>query len=416
MTESQPSQGAAALSKVWEAYVFGILKAKNLARILSLILCPCLLGDSPSELQKAQDLLANGFLAEAVRILSRVVQDDPGSSDAHLSLGTALALQGLRVQSLKEIETAIHLSPNSATAHNQLGVILSRFLDTDAARKAFEDTLSLEPNFAEAHVNLALILAQTGELSLAHEHLDRAIVLYGTARPAARAYFLRAKVWSAQGDNDNAIFDLEKATQVTSDYADAWFDLSQLKHSKGDPDGAFVAAQKAVDLNPKNAAAQSWLGQLNFEKGDAALAVKHLQIARSLGVDDKVTLYTLARALRAVGKIEDSKQIEKQFLDMQRLSTKANEVLFTASGLNEEGLRLEHSGDLLGAMEKYRRAVGLDQTGYGFRLNYALALCRVGKWREGIAQLQEVLREDPDNADAAKALLIAQEEVAKKNR
>lgn len=390
-----------------------VLTARNLARILPLILCPCLLRDSPSEMQKAQDLLTKGSLPQAVAILRQLVRHDPGNPDAHLSLGTALALQGLRVQSLKEIETAIALAPDSANAHNQLGVVLSRFLETDAARKAFEDTLSLEPNFAEAHVNLALILAQSGDLSLAHEHLDRAIALYGVAPPAARAYFLRAKVWSAQGDNDNAILDLEKATQVSSGYADAWLDLSQLRHSKGDSNGAFAAAKKVVDLNPKNASAQSWLGQLYLENGDAPLAVKHLQMARTLGVDDKATLYSLARALRAIGKIEDSKQVEKQFLDMQRLSTKANEVLFTASGLNEEGLRLEHSGDLLGAMEKYRKAVDLDRTGYGFRLNYALALCRVGKWREGIAQLQEVLREDPDNADAAKALLIAQEEVAK---
>ena len=281
MTESQPFQGAAALSRVWEAYVLGILKAKYLARILSLILCPCLLCDSPSELQKAQDLLANGFLAEAVRILSQVVQDDPGNVDAHLSLGTAFALQGLRAQSLKEVETAIHLSPNSAKAYNQLGVILSRFLETDAARKAFEDALALEPNFAEAHVNLALILTQTGELSLAHEHLDRAIVLCGAARPVARAYFLRAKVWSTQGDNGNAISDLGQATKVSADYADAWFDLSQLKHSKGDSAGAFAAAQKAVDLNPKNAQAQSWLGQLYLENDDAAQAVQQLQIARA---------------------------------------------------------------------------------------------------------------------------------------
>jgi tetratricopeptide (TPR) repeat protein len=396
--------------------VIGIFKAKSFAQILPLILCPCLLCDSTSKLQRAQDLLAKGSLSEAVTVLRQVVRDAPSSPDAHLSLGTALALQGLHVQSLKEIETAINLSPNSAKAHNQLGVILSRFLETEAARKAFEDALSLDPNFAEAHVNLALILAQTGELPLAHEHLDRAIVLYRATQPAARAYFLRAKVWSAQGDNDNAIFDLEKATQVSSGDADAWFDLSQLKHSKGDFVGAVAAAKKVVNLNPKNAPAQSWLGRLYLENDDAAQAVRHLQIARSLGVDDKATLYSLSRALRAMGKIQDSQQVEERVLEMQRLNTKANEVLFTASGLNEEGLRLEQKGDLLGATKKYRQAVDLDQTGFGFRLNYGLALCRIGNWHEGIAQLQEVLRQDPDNADAAKALFIAQEEVEKENR
>lgn len=395
--------------------MLGVSKAKYLAFILVLLLCRNLFCSSPGDLQKARDLLANGSLPEAVTILRQVIQDDPGNLDAHLSLGTALALQGLREQSLAEMETAIKLSPNSAQVRNQLGVILSRFLDTDAARKAFEDALALDPNFAEAYVNLALILAQTGELPLAHEHLDRAIAIYGSSPSAARAYFLRAKVWSAQGNNDKAIADLESATQLKTDFADAWFDLSQLRHSKGNPNGAFVAAKKVVVLNPKNAAAQSWLGRLYLENGDAASAVHHLQIASSLGAEDEATIYSLARALRTAGREQDARRVEEKFMEMQSLSTQAGKVLFTASGLNEEGLRLEHNGDLPGALHKYHQAVDLDPTGYGFRLNYALALCRTGQWKEGITQLQEVLKEDPDNASARKALFIAEEEVSKSN-
>jgi tetratricopeptide (TPR) repeat protein len=396
--------------------VLGVSKAKGLACILTLVLCPCVFSDSASDLQRAQDLLANGSLSEAVTVLRRVVQDDPNNLDAHLTLGTALGLQGLRVQSLDEIERGIKISPNSAKARNQLGVILSRFLETDAARKAFEDALVLEPNFAEAHVNLALILAQNGELPLAHEHLDRAIDLYGVTVPAAKAYFVRAKVWSAEGDNDKAISDLDQATKLSSDYAGAWFDLSQLKHSKGDQDGAFAAAKRAVTLTPKDAAAQSWMGQLCLENGNPATAVEHLQIASSLGANDKTTLYSLARALRATGKVQESKRVDEKVIELHRLSARAGDVLFAASGANEQGLALEHQGDLVGALTKYREAVDLDPTGYGFRLNYALALCRLGRWQEGIDQLHRVLKEDPDNADAAKALFVAQEEVAKKSK
>lgn len=32
------------------------------------------------------------------------------------------------------------------------------------------------------------------------------------------------------------------------------------------------------------------------------------------------------------------------------------------------------------------------------------------RWREGVVELREVLRLDPDNADAAKALYIAREQ------
>jgi Tfp pilus assembly protein PilF len=67
------------------------LKAKVLAFILALMLCPCLLCDSSSELQKAQDLLAKRSLAEAVTALRQVVQNDRSNLDAHLSLATEIS-------------------------------------------------------------------------------------------------------------------------------------------------------------------------------------------------------------------------------------------------------------------------------------------------------------------------------------
>ena len=68
---------------------------------------------------------------------------------------------------------------------------------------------------------------------------------------------------------------------------------------------------------------------------------------------------------------------------------------------------LEKSGDVRAALAKYRAALDLDPTVYVFRLNYALALCRLGRWQDGIVELREVLRVDPDNANAARALYIA---------
>lgn len=37
-------------------------------------------------------------------------------------------------------------------------------------------------------------------------------------------------------------------------------------------------------------------------------------------------------------------------------------------------------------------------------------LCRLGRWQDGIVELREVLRVDPDNSDSAKALYIATEQ------
>jgi Flp pilus assembly protein TadD len=110
---------------------------------------------------------------------------------------------------------------------------------------------------------------------------------------------------------------------------------------------------------------------------------------------------------RKSGWVEEARAIEVQISALKQRNSRASEVGFAASGLNREGTQLEKSGDVRGALVKYRTALDLVPTGYGFRLNYALALCRVGRWRDGIAELREVLRVDPDNADAAKALYIA---------
>jgi hypothetical protein len=88
-----------ALSRVGEVSVHGILKAKGLALILALMLCPCLPSDSASELQKAQDLIAKRSLAEAVTALRQVVQNDRSNLDAHLLLATEISCRGFKLTS-----------------------------------------------------------------------------------------------------------------------------------------------------------------------------------------------------------------------------------------------------------------------------------------------------------------------------
>jgi tetratricopeptide (TPR) repeat protein len=379
-------------------------------------LCTVALCAAQTALEQAQKLLAAGHLNEGVAMLHQIIKRDPDDSQAHLILGTALAVEGLRNESIEQMDIAVRLSPNSADAYNQLGTILSRFLDGDEARGAFEKALALDPHFAQAHVNLALVLAQEGDYTSAHEHLDRAIELEGNSKAASRAYFVRAMVWSAQGNNDGAIADLKKATQLRPDYEAAWFDLSQLLYSKSDVGGALSAAERAVAIDPKDAAAQYQIGRLYLDDGNSAKALTHLRAAQALGANDTATLYALERALRATGDLEQAKQVEKQVVQLDHKSVKATQVLFTASSLNNEGVQLEKSGDLPAALAKYKAALDLDPTGYGYRLNYGLALCRLGRWEEGILQLRQVLKADPNNADAAKALYIAQDNVAKKMR
>jgi tetratricopeptide (TPR) repeat protein len=390
---------------------FAIKARITLLKLLAVLVCSELLVAGQSPLEKARELVAKGSLNEAEATLRQIIAADPNSVDARILLGTVLALEGVRGESLEQLSTAVRLRPSSANAHNQLGVALSRFLEIKPAREEFEKALELDPNLAEAHVNLSLILAQTGELDPAGEHLDRAIELQGNSRAAAYAHYLRAKVWGAQDQNQKSTAEFQKAVQLRPDYAEAWSDLGGMRRLALDHDGAMQALERAVALKPDDALAQYRLGQLYLQDGQALKAALHLKQALSYAPDDRATLYNLMLALRRTGQSEEAKPIEERMAELQHQSDRASDVGLAASGLNSEGIQLEKSGDIRAALAKYRAALDLDPTGFGFRLNYALALCRLGRWQDGVVELREVLRLDPDNADAAKALYIATEQV-----
>ena len=385
-----------------------IVKARmKLVGLIVVLACSRLLASGPSSLERARELVSIGSFDKAEAILRQTIAADPNNIDARVLLGTTLALQGVRGEAIEQLAEAVQLNPSSATAHNEFGMVLSRFVEVKAARQEFERALELDPGLAEAHVNLSLLLARAGELAAAGDHLDRAIELQGNDPKAAYGHYLRAKIWGAQDQIDKAMVELQKAVHLRPDYAEAWSDLGGMRRLALDNAGAIEALQRAVVLKPDDALAQYRLGQLCLQDGHVFKAVEHLKQALFYAPNDRATLYNLMLALRKTGRLEEAKPIEKRMAELQHQSDRASEVGLAASDLNSEGIQLEKSGDIRAALAKYRAALDLDPTGFGFRLNYALALCRLGRWQDGIVELREVLRLDPDNADAAKALYIA---------
>lgn len=366
-----------------------------------------LLAFGQTDLRTIRDLVSKGSFDKAVPILRQMIAADPNRADTRMLLGTTLALEGIRGEAIEQMAEAVRLKPSSAQTHNAYGRVLSRFVELKAARQEFEQALELEPGLAEAHVNLSLILAQAGDLSEAGVHLDHAIESQGNSPNAAYAHYLKAKIWAAQDQIDKSIKELQEAVRLRADYEQAWSDLGGMRRLALDNAGAVTALQRAVALKPEDALAQYRLGQLCLQNGDSPRAINHLKKALAQTPNDRGTLYNLMLGLRKTGQVEEAKAIEKRMAALQQQTDRASEVGLAASGLNSEGIQLEKSGDLRGALAKYRAALDLDPTGYGFRLNFALALCRLGRWQDGVVELREVLRVDPDNADAAKALYVA---------
>ena len=139
------------------------------------------------------------------------------------------------------------------------------------------------------------------------------------------------------------------------------------------------------------------------------MAVPHLRAALKLQPNDRATMTHLCQALFRAGKKAQAQACTDEASAKARAEARADSQELKAGSLNNEGVELEKEGKLSVALQKYRQAVELDPYRNTFRRNLALVLCRLGQWKEGILELRKVLKQDPGDTEATKALDIALE-------
>ncbi len=362
------------------------------------VVCGGLLWAQRAPVEEAWALLAKGQRQQAIAVLHRIIQHNPRDADARLLLGSVLQEDGDRGESIAQLTEAVRLRPQSAEAQNALGEAFNAFGDAKSARPPFEKAVLLDPKFAQARVNLGLILLRGGEMEAAGVQLDRAIELFGHRAEAAYAHYLRAKVCSDKSEVDKAAVHLKAAVSLRPDFAEAWSDLGEARKALLDDDGALAAFEKAVALDAEDAVAQTRLGEEYLSLEKAHLAVAHLQEAVRLDPDNQSTLYNLQAALREDGQAAQADAIKQRLAELLRKKDRDDQNSVTAIQLNNQGVDLEKAGDLHGAVEKYRAALDLYPEHAGVRVNYAIALLRLGEWGQGLTELREAVRRDPGNA------------------
>lgn len=361
------------------------------------------------DIEAAKRLIAEGSVDRAAEILERLVAADPKDADAHLLLGTALALIPRRSEAIQMLRRAVELRPDFAQVHLTLGMALARFGELDAARQAYEKAVALDPQLIMAHVNLAVILAAEGELAAAVDHFSQAIDREGETPEAARYLYLRGKVYRQQNVPEEAEKDFTKAVQLQPGYARAYLELGRTRADLQNATGALEALRKAVEFAPDDAEARYELGSQYLRAGQAPQAVEHLQVALDLQPDDRNVLYALARALRAAGRMDEAKPLMERLEQSARAQALHDPDVLKAGELNNEGVALEKDGRYSAALEKYRAALAISPQEIEFRKNLALVLCRLERWNEAVSELREVLKAAPGDPDATKALYIALE-------
>lgn len=369
-----------------------------------LFLCACALAVAQgAPVEGAWELLRRGQHDQAVVLLRKIIQEDARNADARLLLGSVLQEDGDR-ESIALLREAVRLRPNSAEAHNALGEALNEFGDATAARPEFEAAAKLNPAFAQARVNLGLVLLQAGQIDAAGTELDAALQLLPAGPDAAYPHYLRAKVYTAKDSVEQAAQELKSAVTLRPDFAEAWSDLGEARKTLLDSPGALAAFERAGALNPRDPVIQTRLGSEYFDQGNISSAVEHLREAVRQDSKNQTALYKLQLALRQTGNNSEADAVKRQLTKLLLDNDKKAQKALAAIQMNNQGAALEKTGDLKGASEKYRAALQLNPEHVGIRVNLGVALLRLGRWDEGMAELRDAARRDPANAAAQTAL------------
>ncbi len=361
------------------------------------------------KLKRASQLISAGQLEQALVLLRALMREEPQNADAQLLLGTALALVPERTAAIEALRKAIELRPEFAPAYVSLGMALARFAELDAATEVFRKALSIDPNMVEAHISYGILLAQRRQLASAREHFQQALRLLRESSAAAYPHYLLGQVLAEEEQFAGALKEIEAAIRLRPDYAEAYLSQGLIKKKLRDEDGALQAFIRAVELSPGEAKARYELGTSYLLAGQTVHAIEHLQRSLELKPGDRFSMYHLCRALRRASRHDEAKVCQQELSEIIEAQLKASDL--SAGELNNEGVRLEQSGEVTAAIKKYREAINIDPRQPVFRKNLALALCRLGQWEEGAAELQEVLELDPSDTESTKALYLALESI-----
>ena len=349
---------------------------------------------------KARGLAASGDYAEAIAIMAKLVHDFPDSAEYREILASGYCCQGDAVRKQGDIDKALGIYKEAARLDprsmeyclRQIEILCTRALDFNDKGK-FEQAIAACNEAIQLCPSDALPLEIRGKLYARPQHLNcdmaisdltRALAL--SAQPTLKAiphshldyfgtlsfesYFQRGQVYSFKHDSEEAIADFDKAIQIFSLGAHAFY-RGEVYRQKGD----LVRAVADYDhiISTLSATTAWWYRSITLPSayycralcrgsfGQTGDAIRDIQAGDRLGSHHSLPLMKLAWCLATCPNVA--------IRDTQRAVKAAQEAVRVAPNclcMEEEkghytilGVAQYRAGNWLQAIEAFNRSVDL---------------------------------------------------------
>lgn len=193
----------------------------------------------------ANELVRSGEYRQAVAQYDKAIERSPKIADNYTLRGYAKDMSGDYEGGIADFNTAIFLNKKDAVAYGNRGYAYSMVGKDLLAIQDYTSALKLSPNFNPTYGNRALVYTK---LSMYNEALaDLGVAIARAEQPNSSLHNLKGYCLYSTGKSKLAIEEYNKAIELDSVYADAYFNRGVARYESGDRKAAyrdFIAAKR----------------------------------------------------------------------------------------------------------------------------------------------------------------------------
>lgn len=226
---------------------------------------------------------------------------DPGKqAAAYLARGDAQSEQGNYQQALADYSLAITRDPTSARAYNNRALAYQSLAQYDLALADFAMAIKLDPGYVRAYKNRVALLEQTnGDPGQLAEHYGRLAVLDPTS--SAEYRYRQGSALHGLRDFAGARAAYNAALAADPQHVDALYERALLNYAEGRQNDALADLDRAIKLSPRAANAYYARGLVLNALGNAAGALNDFNQVLLLKPDYAEALLARAALYSAAG-------------------------------------------------------------------------------------------------------------------
>lgn len=313
----------------------------------------------------ARAYLQEGFFVIAISLFIKTITMRPGFSDLYYSMGRAYYESEEYQKAVKAIERAVALEPDNSNYRCWYGMACREADDKIRAIRILEKLSIDKPDYLPASFQLAATYNDLNWTKNAYQSLQRPL----QEHPNNSELFAMMAV---------TLFKMGKMAEADSFFSKA---LKQ-------------ASSSSMVLNN--------FGVYNLAAKNYSKAVKYLSKAIKIDKRNPGIAYNLASAYFKLDKRKPAEKYLKITLESSPKHLAARRLMADIKKLDDD-----YEGQLLILSE----IIALDPNDFDTKLEYARLLSIVGRKEDGIAIMEEIVKNNPGNIDYMIVLINAYKEI-----